>query len=121
MLNNLLDIIPNPDGNWYFESHIEALIYALIGISIIFVGIVIIIGIIWLVGFLMKKTNNFAFLTGEKPKKDKVEKVEEVKATQIIEEEIPDQVKVAIIAAIMAYYQQEKPKCEFTVKKIKRI
>ena len=119
---NILDIIPNPDGNWYFESPIEALVYALIGVSIVFAGILIIIGIIWFVGFLMKKTNNFAFLTENKRKKVKEEKVvEELKPAQIADEEVPDHVKVAIIAAIMAYYQQEKPKCEFTVKRIKRI
>lgn len=36
-------------------------------------------------------------------------------------DEIPDEVKAAIIAAIMAYYSEEKPQCEFKVKRIKRI
>lgn len=124
---NLLDIIPNKpdgtfDGNWYFESPVESLVYALIGMLIVFAGIVIIIGIIWLVGYLMKKTDNFAFLTKERSKKVKEEKVEtEIATVQSVDEEVPDHVKVAIIAAIMAYYEQEKPKCEFTVKRIKRI
>ncbi|MBO5327751.1 MAG: OadG family protein [Clostridia bacterium] len=121
MLNNLLAILPNENGNWYFDNFIEPLVYAVIGYLVVFLGIVIIIGVIWLVGFLMKKTNNFAFLTESKPKKEKVTQKQEVTPAQKDDGEIPDEVKVVIVAAIMAYYEQEKPKCEFTVKRIKRI
>lgn len=127
MLSTLLDIVANPDGNYYFENKAEALIYALIGFLVVVVGILIIIAIIWLVGFILQKTNNFAFL-GKLKRKPKAEKVvfenridEPETAPETVEGDIPDEVKAAIVAAIMAYYEQEQPKCEFTVKRIKRM
>ncbi len=119
MNNLLLDIVQRENGSFYFSDFPEALVYALIGFLIVFAGIVIIIAVIWLIGLLMRKTNNLAFLT-EKRKKTKVEKEVEPAVTAV-SDEIPDEVKAAIIAAIMAYYQTEQPKCEFKVKRIKRI
>ena len=108
MYLNLLDIVAGSDKNYYFENFGEALIYALIGFLIVFVGISIIIVIIWLLGLLFKKTDNMAFSSEQ---------------SEIVEnsDEISDEVKAAIIAAIMAYYCEEKPQCEFKVKRIKRI
>ena len=37
------------------------------------------------------------------------------------EDEIPDEIKAAIVAAIAAYYDGEKAKPEFVVRKIKKI
>ncbi len=54
MYLNLLDIVAGSDKNYYFENFGEALIYALIGFLIVFVGISIIIVIIWLLGLLFK-------------------------------------------------------------------
>ena len=117
MINNLLSLI-NQEGSLDFG---EACIYGLIGFLVVFLGIVLIIVIIWLIGLLMRKTNNLEFLTkiGKKKKKkdDKAAAQESVAA----EEEIPAEVKAAIMAAIMAYYTKEQPKCEFKVKRIKRI
>ena len=101
----------------------EACIYALIGYLIVFLGIILIILIIWLIGLLMRKTNNLAFLT-KRGKKNK-QAVPTAPSAEIVpadkEEEISDEVKVAIVAAIMAYYSAEKPDCEFKVRRIKRI
>jgi Na+-transporting methylmalonyl-CoA/oxaloacetate decarboxylase gamma subunit len=125
MLNNLLAIVPGTGdkaGNWYFDNVGEAFIYALIGFAVVFAGIVIIIGIIWLVGFIMQKTNNLEFLTKKKAKAPK-EVVNQVESSsqEATSDEIPDEVKVAIVAALMAYYEQQQDKCQFTVKRIKRI
>lgn len=127
MLNYLLDIVsqtPNGtfDGNYYFSDRFgEPVIYALIGFLAVFIGIILIIAIIWLIGLLMRKTNNLAFLT-KIGKKKKSKQVEPDKNEILSEtDEIPDEVKAAIIAAIMAFYCEEKPKCEFNVKRIKRI
>lgn len=135
MLNNLLSIVQG-DGsyvagqeqsssNYYFDNLGEPFVYSLIGFVVVFAGIVLIIAVIWLVGLLMKKMNNLEFLT---KKKDKKVQVREVKAEEIetlsqslSSDEVPDEVKAAIIAAIMAYYQESEPKCQFTVKRIKRI
>ena len=131
MLNFLLDILPQKpdgtfDGNYYFSDRFgEPAIYALIGFVIVFLGIVLIIAIIWLIGLLMRKTNNLAFLSnlGKKIKSKLKKKKEEPASVEAVPDtdEVPDEVKAAIIAAIMAYYSEEKPKCEFKVKRIKRI
>ncbi|MDE6504293.1 MAG: hypothetical protein K2L42_00290 [Clostridia bacterium] len=133
MAQKLLDFIAGSDGNWYFENRFsEGAIYALIGFAIVFIGIALIILIIWLEGLLMRKTNNLAFMGafGRKVKaafakvfkrKKKTIEVPQAQTAISTEEAIPDEVKAAIIAAIMAYYSQELPKCEFKVKRIKRI
>lgn len=118
MLNALLSIVPKEDGNFYFESFGEALIYALIGFLVVFLGIVLIILIIWLVGLLIRKTNNFEFIT----KIGKKKKVKE-SFTELTEEggEISDEIKAVITAVIMTYYSEKRPECEFKVKRIKRL
>ncbi|MDE5943279.1 MAG: OadG family protein [Clostridia bacterium] len=119
MINALSEIIPKLDGNFYFSNKAEALIYALIGFCVVLLGIVIIIFIIWLLGLILRKTDNLAFLTKrrKKPKKQ----VEEVSSETVAEDGLTDEVKAAIIAAIMAYYSEEKPECEFKVRRIKRL
>lgn len=119
-MNGILAILPKPDGNYYFDNFGEALVYALIGFLIVFIGITLIIFIIWLVGLLLRKTNNFAFLTKLK-KKDKSGSEKGASVNAENDGEIPDEVKAAIVAAIMAYYVEEKPECEFRVKRIRRI
>ncbi|MCM1437982.1 MAG: OadG family protein [Roseburia sp.] len=134
MLNNLMAIIQGDGSNWagqqkapsnyYFDNFGEAALYALIGFIVVFAGIVIIIGIIWLVGLIMRKTDNLAFLSKKREKKaDKkdAEGVKTLQSTATSDGDIPDEVKAAIVAALMAYYQEQEPQCEFTVKRIKRI
>lgn len=120
---SLLSIAANPDkldGNYYFDNFGEALIYALIGFLVVFIGIVIIIFIIWLIGLILRKTNNLEFLSKIKIKKKNKIKDEPVEA--VVEEgDIPDEIKAAIVAAIMAYYSEQKAKCEFKVRRINRI
>ena len=125
MLNSLLDIVPGTgDGNpsnYYFNNAGEPFIYALIGFLIVFLGIVIIITIIWLIGLLMRKTNNLEFLFKKDNKKKPEPVKEETNEVSATDGEVPDEIKVAIMAALMAYYSEEKPECEFKVKRIKRI
>lgn len=127
MSNSLLDIIADPNGNYYFSGSAngigEALIYALIGFLVVFLGIVLIIFIIWLIGLILRKTDNLAFLSklSFKRAKKKGQVVERPTTVETVQDEIPDEVKAAIIAAIMAYYDNEKPECEFVVRRIKRI
>lgn len=143
MLNSLLAILPKDDGNFYFDNIGEAFVYALIGFLIVFAGIILIIFIIWLVGLLMRKTNNLeivltwlnkvtapikrafgnlsAKIKGKSKSNNKPETEQAESAVNQSEEEVPDEVKAAIVAALMAYYSSEAPKCEFKVKRIKRI
>ena len=106
MLNNLLTSIP------------EAAIYAALGFSIVFLGIAFLILVVWLVGKAMEKSVR-------KPKEKNTAPIEEKTAKSLAvadaTEEISEETVAVITAAIMAYYQQTKPKCEFTVKRIKRI
>ena len=69
----------------------------------------------------MRKTNNLEFLTKKREKKVKSDKPNGASASVATDDEIPDEVKAAIIAAIMAYYQETEEKCQFTVKRIKRL
>ena len=49
-------------------------------------------------------------------------KKDEIKAeTTVSDDAIPEDIRVAIIAAVSAYYAENGSKNEFTVKKIKRI
>lgn len=132
MLNNLLAIVGGDGSNWagqtqspsnyYFDNFGEPFLYALLGFAVVFVGIFIIIGIIWLVGFIMRKTNNLEFLTKKSSKKSRNKSSEVINTEESVDDgDVPDEVKAAIIAAIMAYYEGQQEKCEFTVKKIKRI
>lgn len=116
MVNSLLSLIKQ-EGSLSFG---EACIYALIGFALVFAGIVLIICIIWLIGLIMRKTNNLAFLSKIARKKNKSPaEPEAVQATG--EGEISDEIKAAIVAAVMAYYYEKKPECEFKVRRIKRI
>ncbi len=141
MLNNLLDIVPGVgenSGNYYFDNFYEPAIYAVMGLAIVFLGIVLLIVLIWAVGLLMRKTNNLQILSrvhpikklielfkGEPSKKQASEPIPQLKNVEMIEEssndEISDEIKVAIVAALMAYYSKQENKCEFTVKRIKRL
>lgn len=128
MLNNLLAIVSGngssvagqqqSPSNYYFDNLGEPFLYALIGFVVVFLGIALIIFIIWLVGLIINKSNNFEFLQKGKKSKEKARKEE---PPVEVDGDIPDEVKVAIIAAIMAYYEEKQEPCEFKVKKIKRI
>lgn len=98
----------------------EAALYALLGFAVVFLGIVFLIGVIWLVGKVMGKVNvsNKAVKT---PKESEVKTPAQSIMPTMDCEEITEETVAVITAAIMAYYQQTNPKCEFTVKRIKRI
>ena len=111
MLNQLLAIT---------AEVVEAgLLTFILGLLVTFFGITVIVVFVTLAGKIFNRT--------VKEPKAKVEK-KEVKVEAVKEEtqsdEIPDTVKAAIIAAISAYYFVEegsKSKCDFVVKRIKRI
>ena len=113
MLRTLLTSLPE---GYQKVSIGTAALYALIGYLVVFAGIAFLIFIVWLVGKLIAKSQ-----TAERPAK--VEKVVEQTAMAIdeAEDEIDDETVVLIMAALMAYYEANNPKCEFTVKRIKRV
>lgn len=98
----------------------EAALYALLGFAVVCLGIAFLILVIWLVG---KGMNKIKVETKQavKPKTPEAKAPTQSVSTPNATEEITDETVAIITAAIMAYYQQTNPKCEFTVKRIKRI
>lgn len=98
----------------------EAALYALLGFSVVFVGIAFLIFVVWLIGKLMVKLN-----PAKVPKQAKstpvVNETAESLAVADASEELSEETVAVITAALMAYYQRTNPQCEFTVKRIKRI
>ena len=94
----------------------EASLYALLGFSIVFLGIAFLIFVVWAVGKGMTAFEKKAAESKKKP-----EPVQETPKVSNTEEELSDEVVAVITAAIAAYYQKENKKCDFTVKRIKRI
>ena len=95
----------------------QAALYAGLGFLIVFMGIAFLIFVIWAIGKLVPALE-------AKTKKVKVEAKpvqEEIKPQASVEDELSDEVIAVITAAIAAYYQKENKKCDFTVKRIKRL
>ena len=113
MLWSLLDVDIVTGNEIPVVSIGESLIYALVGFAITFLGVAILIFLIWLVGKIMK------LVTGKLESK-KQAKQASVPA-EISDDGVSEEVRVAIIAAISAYYMSENSSCEFKVKRIKRL
>ena len=100
----------------------EVGLYALIGFLVVFVGIAFLIFVVWAVGKFMANSKEALNVS---PKKEKtVESKVEISPKEDLmtaEDEITEETVAIITAAIMAYYEKNNPKCEFTVKRIKRI
>lgn len=99
-----------------------AAIQGVVGFIIVIIGIAILIAILSLVGFIINKTT----LKGDKKKagetvQSSAKEIVPTESKTNNAEDLPDEIKAAIIAAVMAYYKAEKPHAEFVVKRIKRI
>lgn len=98
----------------------EAVLYALMGYLVVFAGIAFLIAIVWLVGKLMSHTG------GIKLKKEKgTNEIKEPSAVASVpsgeNEELSEETIAVIMAALTAYYEANDPKCEFTIKRIKKV
>ena len=120
MLRNLLAVSAENAAKGYPKDVPigEAALYALLGFLVVFVGITLLIFIVWLVGKIINKVSVM------KTEKETVKKSEETVSNALAVadgEEISEETVAAITAAIMAYYQEQQTKCEFTVKRIKKV
>ena len=95
----------------------EAALYALLGYIIVFLGIAFLIFIVWLVGRVMVSNKK----ASAPVKKETAKETVAVANATPVTDEIDEETLAVITAALMAYYQTNNPKCEFTVKRIKRI
>ena len=114
MLMNLLSKAL-PEGGRY-ASLGEAAIYALIGFAVVFFGISFLILVVWLVGKVMDKATKKTT-----DKKVAIKQAETKQEVAPVSDELTDETIAVIMAALTAYYQQNNSKCEFTVKRIKRL
>lgn len=120
MLNalNLLQKVVDIDGESVtILTKADALIYALVGFVVTFLGIVIIIGVIWLAGFIIRKA------TAKRKAAASMEEQYAASAEGAPDADgISEAERVAIIAAIAAYYKSEETAVsEFKVRRIKRL
>ena len=116
MIFSLLAKFDSVTGNEIPEiSILDALIYALVGFAVTFLGICILIFFVWAAGKLIKQIQTKKNAIPENDQK-------QASASGITEESgDAEEVRVAIIAAIAAYYAAENSSCEFKVKRIKRL
>ena len=91
----------------------DVLLTFLLGLFVTFLGILIIVILVKFAGYLFTKNNGV----------ETIEKASEKPTQTVSDNDVPEHVKVAIIAAITAYYYQNenKTKADFIVKRIKRI
>ena len=110
MLNNLLKPFTQ-------ESLVWGGFTVLLGIVVVFSGMALLVFCVAAVGSAITKAEKKA----NQSKNEEMKKLVEVTKFSDDENEIPEHVKVAIVAAIYAYYADSGVKNEFKVKKIKRI
>lgn len=116
-MNLLTDTLPEGGVRATF---LEAVLYALMGYLVVFAGIAFLILVVWLVGKLMTKTGGVQL---RKEKKAVVENAPSPVAEALPEQpdEIDEETVAVIMAALTAYYEKNDPKCEFTIKRIKKV
>ena len=116
-MNLLTDTLPEGGVQATF---LEAVLYAIMGYLVVFAGIAFLILVVWLVGKLMTKTGGVKLREG---KKTVVENTPSPVAEVLPEqsEEVDEETVAVIMAALTAYYEKNDPKCEFTIKRIKKV
>ena len=87
-----------------------------LGMLVVFLGIAIIVIFVSIAGKIFSVDKNEPKVKQE-PKKVEVK---EEKPVVVEDNEVPEHIKVAIVAAITAYYEEAKSQCDFVVKKIRR-
>ena len=109
MLNGLLGWFKYPVGDGAF--------YALFGLIFVILGITLLVLIFMGLGAIMKKVNERKNKKAATPKTNEQTPVEASESADGISPEVV----AAITAALMAYYEEEHVKCDFVVRRIKRI
>ena len=103
-------------SDWFKLNVGEGAFYAVFGFLFVFAGIALLVTIFTVLGVIMKKVN------ARRPKKRKIKsKVPLPESEPMEEEELSPEVVAAITAAIAAMYESENAKCDFVVRRIKRL
>ncbi len=109
MATNLLD-------SWFKYPIGDGAFFSVFGFVFVFFGILLLIIIISILGkviYGLKRTEKKRDIIEEKQLELPIQAKEDAK--------LDPQVVAAITAALMAYYQTEQPKCEFVVRRIRKI
>ncbi len=117
MLANLLSWFNFPVGDSAF--------YSVFGLVFVFFGIALLVAIFTVLGIVMKKIN-------ARPKKEKQEKKAKAKKNEKTQDKpvvpsieetqgLSPEIVAVISAAIAAYYESENAKCDFVVRRIKKL
>ncbi len=102
---------------WFKFPVGDGAFYAVFGFVFVFLGITLLILFFTLFGMVMKRVN----ARGENKRQAAREKAVAASPVTHAEEGIPPEVVAAITAAIAAYYEGEQVKCDFVVRRIKKI
>ena len=103
-------------ADWFKMNVGDGAFYAVFGFLFVFMGIALLVAFFAILGVIMKKVN------ARRPKKKKIKsKVIVPEEAPPKEDEIDPEVVAAITAAIMAVYEGENAKCDFVVRRIKRL
>ncbi len=109
---NLLD-------GWLKVDLGEGAFYAVLGFAFVLVGIIVLIAIFTLLGFLMKKLNERAAAKKNTDNSPAVQSAGTYASSD--PKDFSEETVAALMAALMAYYQNENAKCDFVVRRIKRL
>ena len=99
------------------NKYLESALYAALGFLTVFIGIAFLIFVVWAAGKILTRKCIHKKETEKVNISTKQDDISMIPKT----EEISEETLAIIMAALMAYYQTERPKCEFTVRRIKRI
>ncbi len=101
---------------WFKMNVGDGAFYAVFGLLFVVVGIALLVLILTLIGFIMKKL-------GERKRENDVPAAPRDRRREVSppQEDVSPEVVAAITAALMSYYQTENAKCDFVVRRIKRL
>ncbi len=105
------------DSFWKIDLG-EGAFYSVFGFLFVFLGIVVLILIFTLLGMIMKRVN--AKKKREKQPKNTV-RAAEPEEVPAVEAEISPEVIAVIAAAVSAFCEEGGGKCDFVVKRIKKL
>lgn len=97
---------------WFQFDVGEGAFYAVFGLIFVILGISLLVVIFTVLGLVMKKVQSKSHAPKEK-----------MAETTVKEEDVglKPEVVAAITAALTAYYEQENVKCDFVVRRIKKV
>ncbi len=105
---------------WFKMNVGDGAFYALFGLLFVVVGIALLVLILMLIGFIMRKIS-------ERKQEEKAPAPPPDRRGEVPSpaedggDEVSPEVIAAITAALMGYYQTENAKCDFVVRRVKRL